>query len=271
MTPAGSVSLPISMVKNLLHRGAVGGDMTTGDGAGILVQIPHLFFKQTCLPLNIELPDEGSYGVAMVFMPRDQQPFTTLTRQIEVAVSAEGLSFLGWRQVPVDAAAIGGRAYEQRPAIMQCFIDGNGLAGDALERKLYILRRVIEKKGEGVSFTRGCFYIASLSCRTIVYKGLFTAPQLAAFYPDLHDPHFISAVAVVHQRYSTNTFPSWPLAQPFRYLAHNGEINTLRGNLNHIQSRESSLKSALFGDDLAKVLPVIAENGSDSSSLDMRC
>ncbi len=258
----------IEILKNLLHRGAVGGDLTTGDGAGILVQIPHLFFAEHCRPLGINLPAEGGYGVGMIFMPRDREPFEALTQQVEAAVNSEGLSFLGWRQVPVDAGTIGGRAYEQRPTVMQCFIDGDGLTGADLERKLYTLRRVIEKKSAAISFTKGCFYIPSLSCRTIVYKGLFTAPQLAGFYQDLHDPGFVSAVAVVHQRYSTNTFPSWPLAQPFRYLAHNGEINTLRGNLNHIQSRESSLESALFGDDLAKLLPIVDESGSDSSCLD---
>ncbi len=258
----------IKILENLLHRGAVGGDLTTGDGAGILVQIPHRFFEINCQPLGIQLPDEGHYGVGMIFMPRESDLFQALTQQVEATVAAEGLDFMGWREVPVNVDAIKGQAYAQRPIVMQCFIGGNGLEGSALERKLYIVRRVIEKKTATVEIEKGCFYIASLSCRTIVYKGLFTAPQLSGFYSDITQPEFISAVAVVHQRFSTNTFPSWQLAQPFRYLAHNGEINTLRGNLNHIRSRESSLKSELFGDDMSKVLPIIDESGSDSSCLD---
>jgi glutamate synthase domain-containing protein 2/glutamate synthase domain-containing protein 1/glutamate synthase domain-containing protein 3 len=258
----------IKILENLLHRGAVGGDLTTGDGAGILVQMPHLFFKNACQPLHIKLPGQGEYGVGMIFMPRDEEPFRQLTQIVEKTVSAEGLEFIGWRKVPVNIDAIYGQAREQRPTVMQCFIKGKDIAGSSLERKLYILRRVIENKTEAIHIDKGCFYIASLSCRTIVYKGLFTAPQLSGFYIDLSNSEFGSAVAVVHQRYSTNTFPSWELAQPFRYLAHNGEINTLRGNLNHIRSRESSLQSDLLGNDIKKTLPVINEQGSDSSCLD---
>jgi len=258
----------IKILENLLHRGAVGGDLTTGDGAGILVQIPHNFFKNACQPPHINVPGEEEYGVGMIFMPREQATFRKLTHIMEETVSAEGLEFSGWREVPVDMDAIHGQAREQRPTVMQCFITGKGLAGLFLERKLYILRRVIEKKTENIKIEKGCFYIASLSCKTIVYKGLFTAPQLSGFYKDLSNSEFDSAVAVVHQRYSTNTFPSWELAQPFRYLAHNGEINTLRGNLNHIRSREPSLQSDLLGSDIQKALPVINEKGSDSSCLD---
>lgn len=258
----------IKILENLTHRGAVGGDLTTGDGAGILVQIPHNFFKNACQPLDIHLPDEGEYGVGMIFMPRDQKPFQKLTQIVAQTVSSEGLKFIGWRKVPVNIDVIHGQAREQRPTVMQCFVAGKGLAGSSLERKLYIIRRVIEKNTEDIDIEKGCFYIASLSCRTIVYKGLFTAPQLSGFYSDLSNSEFVSAVSVVHQRYSTNTFPSWELAQPFRYLAHNGEINTLRGNFNHIRSRESSLQSNLFGKDIQKILPVINEKGSDSSCLD---
>jgi len=258
----------IRILENLLHRGAVGGDLTTGDGAGILAQIPHRFFKKRCKTLGIKLPDAGRYGVGMLFMPRESDLFQKLTRQVEDTVAAEGLDFMGWRKVPVSEDAIKGQAYAERPSVMQCFVGGKGLKNANLERKLYVVRRVIEKKTATIKIEKGCFYIPSLSCQTVIYKGLFTAPQLSGFYRDLLNPDFVSAVAVVHQRYSTNTFPSWKLAQPFRYLAHNGEINTLRGNLNHIRSRESSLKSDLFGDDLSKALPIIDESGSDSSCLD---
>jgi len=167
----------IKILENLLHRGAVGGDLTTGDGAGILVQIPHIFFKNACQPLNINLPGEGEYGVGMIFMPRDEDPFRKLTRIVEKTVSAEGLELLGWRKVPVDTDAIHGQAREQRPTVMQCFIKAKGFTGSSLERKLYILRRVVEKKTEDIAIEKGCFYFSSLSCRTIIYKGLFTAPR----------------------------------------------------------------------------------------------
>ena len=168
----------------------------------------------------------------------------------------------------MDNSVIDGQSKEEQPAIMQCLVDGNGLKNASLERKLYVIRRVAERHAKELLGDDDIFYIPSMSCRTIVYKGLFTATQLPGFYSDLSDPELISALAVVHQRYSTNTFPSWELAQPFRYLAHNGEINTLRGNLNLIRSREPSLKSDLFGHDIKKIFPAIDETGSDSSCLD---
>jgi glutamate synthase domain-containing protein 2/glutamate synthase domain-containing protein 1/glutamate synthase domain-containing protein 3 len=258
----------IEILKNLMHRGAIGGDMSTGDGAGILFQIPDEFFQHVCEPLGITLPAAGKYAVAMVFMPRVEGERRQCMDIVERTVNDENLGFLGWRDVPVNLTAISGQAFEKRPEIMQFFVDGKGLAGDEFERRLYITRRMIEKNGRKVDINEGCFYISSFSCRTIVYKGLFTAPQLPDYYPDLADPKMKSAMALVHQRYSTNTFPSWELAQPFRYLAHNGEINTLKGNLNHIKSREAELDSPLFGDQIKKILPVIREKGSDSSSLD---
>lgn len=258
----------IKILENLMHRGAVGGDLATGDGAGILIQIPHDFFKNECRALDIHLPDPKRYGVGMLFMPRDTNAYDACRQIVEDCVALEGLTFLGWREVPVCVDAITGQAKAQRPVVMQCIIDGAEYCKDALERKLYVIRRCIEKQSADISISKGCFYISSMSCRTIVYKGLFTAPQLSAFYPDLGDVDFISAMAVVHQRYSTNTFPSWELAQPFRYLAHNGEINTLRGNINHIQAREKSLQSGLFGDDIKKLLPILDENRSDSACLD---
>jgi len=258
----------IQILHNLIHRGAVGGDDSTGDGAGILLQIPHGFLKKECASLGINLSDSGTYGVGMIFMPRDTELIYECRRIVERTVVSEGLALIGWRHVPVNSEAVSGQAYENRPEVMQCFIDGADMDTDSLERRLYIIRRLIEKQGAGLSSDAGCFYINSMSCRTIIYKGMFTAPQLSDFYPDLHDHDMESAVALVHQRYSTNTFPSWELAQPFRYLAHNGEINTLRGNLNQIRSRELSFKSDLFGDDIKKLLPVTDKNGSDSSCLD---
>jgi glutamate synthase domain-containing protein 2/glutamate synthase domain-containing protein 1/glutamate synthase domain-containing protein 3 len=264
----GVVLNGMEILKNLMHRGAVGGDQSTGDGAGILIQIPDDFFRKVCPEAGILLPGPGAYAAAMVFMPRDEDMRKLCMGIVERVTEQEGLGFLGWRDVPCDLDAISGQALAKRPEVMQFFVDGKGLSGDAFERKLYVVRRMMEKEGDKLTISEGCFYISSLSCKTIVYKGLFTAPQLPAFYPDLSDESMKSAVALVHQRYSTNTFPSWELAQPFRYLAHNGEINTLKGNVNHMKSREAAMKSDLFGDDMPKVLPVIREKGSDSSSLD---
>ncbi|MBW1949448.1 MAG: glutamate synthase large subunit [Deltaproteobacteria bacterium] len=258
----------VEVLKNLLHRGAIGGDQKTGDGAGILFQVPHRFFLKESRALGFNLPKEGGYGAGMLFLPRSEEARATCTRLVEKVVSSEGLKFLGWRQVPVNAEAIEGQAREEQPFIAQCFVDGHGLGGDALERKLYVIRREIERMARESVGEEDPLYVPSLSCRTIAYKGLFTAPQLAAFYLELADPELVTALAVVHQRYSTNTFPSWQLAQPFRYLAHNGEINTLRGNLNLIRAREPNLKSDLLGSDVEKIRPVIDERGSDSACLD---
>ena len=258
----------LKVLENLMHRGAIGGDLKTGDGAGILFQIPHEFFRNVLKSRDIELPDPGQYGVGMMFMPKTSGSFEKCTQIIENSVASEGLNFLSWRSVPVNSNAIAGQAKEQQPVIMQCFISGNGLDPSAFERKLYVIRRVVEKKTAEIITDNDCFYIPSLSSQTIVYKGLLTATQISRFYSDLNDSKMISAMAVVHQRYSTNTFPSWELSQPLRYMAHNGEINTLRGNINLIRSREPSLKSDLLGDDIKKLLPIIDERGSDSACLD---
>ncbi|MBN1268520.1 MAG: glutamate synthase large subunit [Kiritimatiellae bacterium] len=258
----------IEVLKNLLHRGASGADADTGDGAGILVQIPDRFFRKACSGLGMALPEPGRYGLGMIFLPRDPGAQATARTAVEQAAAAEGLRFLGWREVPANEAALGEAARRLRPSIWQCFVDGGGLQDDALERRLYVARRQCEKRAAASLGPGEKFYVPSFSCRTIVYKGLMMATQVPAFYADLNDPLFESAVAVVHQRYSTNTFPSWELAQPFRYLAHNGEINTLRGNLNWMRARERSLESGLFGEDIAKLLPVIDESGSDSACLD---
>ncbi len=261
----------IRVLVKLQHRGALGGDNATGDGAGMLFQIPDEFFRGEAKKLGFELPEAGSYGVAMLFMPTDKKLMNHCIDTLVEAVRSEGLSPLGWRDVPVDPSCLGRQAAESRPHIMQLFI-GKGKAAldeDALERKLYLVRRtaekaIVEKRPE----IGEAFYAASLSCRTIVYKGLLLAPQIPLFYPDLTKADFKSALAIVHQRYSTNTFPTWRLAHPFRYLAHNGEINTLRGNINQMRAREKSFNSPLFGDSMQKLLPVIQEGLSDSACLD---
>ena len=258
----------IKVLQNLLHRGAIGGDLKTGDGAGILFQIPDDFFRNECEHLDIKLPEPGRYGVGMIFMPQSSECRKKCRNILEKTVESEGLDFLGWRDVPIDTSAISGQAKRERPFIRQCFVEGKGLDSAALERKLYLIRRQVERETQKAIENGARCYIPSMSGRTIAYKGLLMATQLPRFYKDLRNRQVVSALAVVHQRYSTNTFPSWELSQPFRYLAHNGEINTLRGNLNLIRAREASLKSDLFGDDIKKILPVIDERGSDSACLD---
>lgn len=258
----------ITILERLLHRGAVGSDPETGDGAGMLMQIPHAFFSAV---LPFDLPEAGRYAVGMFFLPKDKVACATCRAKVEDVCAAEGFDFLGWRTVPVDENAIGRVARECAPSIAQCFITPQdaALEGDALERRLYILRRCMEHGvAEMLPQLGDRFYIPSLSARTIVYKGLLMAPQMKKFYPDLADERFAGCMAIVHQRYSTNTFPSWPLAHPFRYMAHNGEVNTLRGNLNQMSALEGNLASPLFGDDLKKVLPVIPAGQSDSASMD---
>ncbi len=242
----------LNVLKRLMHRGAAGGDADTGDGAGVLLSLPDVFFR-TLYP---GLPPAGRYGVAMVFGGEGQEA------AVEQIISAEGGNVLFRRDVPCRPECIGRAARESCPRIRQFFIDGGSFSGrEEFERKLYIMRRQIEKAVPDI-------YICSMSSRSIVYKGLLLAPQLEEFYPDLAAPEFASPLALVHQRYSTNTFPTWNLAHPFRYLAHNGEINTLRGNLNSLRARERHLNSPLFGDDLSKLLPLIPPGQSDSASLD---
>ena len=240
----------LTVLKRLMHRGATGNDPRTGDGAGLLMRIPDPFFRKTVK----NLPEAGKYGIAMLFGGIGEE------KAIEAAVTAEGCKVLGWREVPVDPEAIGDDARSVMPAIRELFI-GSDLPQDKFELKLFVIRRLIEKAAKDV-------YVCSCSTKTIVYKGLLLATQMEAFYKDLNDADFISPFALVHQRYSTNTFPSWPLAHPFRALAHNGEINTLKGNLNALSARENSLASPVFGEDLKKLLPLITPGQSDSASLD---
>ena len=245
----------ITVLKRLMHRGAAGGDPETGDGAGLLLSMPHKFFRK----VNANLPER--YGVAMFFVDNTLEA-TAFDAKIKEIAAAEGMPVLNFREVPVNADKIGRTARETLPHIRQVFFDGSAFESDsAFDIKLYVARRLMEKACKGL-------YICSCSRRSIVYKGLLLASQIEGFYKDLNDLDFESPIALVHQRYSTNTFPTWPLAHPFRYLAHNGEINTLRGNLNSLRAREPHLKSDIIGDDLQKLLPLVPAGQSDSASLD---
>ena len=252
----------IQVLINLTHRGACGCDPDTGDGAGILIQIPHQFFARECAARGFTLPPAGEYGVGMTFLPVEPHRRLQCEGVIERLVREEGLTVLGWRDTPINAAVIGRVARGSQPYIEQLFVArARGMSEDQLERKLYIVRKRIEAELADV-------YIPSLSGRTIVYKGLLLAPQIAHFYPELRDPEVVSALCLVHQRFSTNTFPTWQLAHPYRYIAHNGEINTLRGNVNWMHARQSILASPLFGADLEKLFPIIQPGGSDSAAFD---
>ncbi len=264
----GIIQQGIAVLENLVHRGATGSDVNTGDGAGLLFQLPDEFFRKVTAEDGISLPSPGDYGVGMVFLPQRADLRLACQEIIEQTVIDEGLAFLGWRVVPTVKGCLGDQALKNLPAVVQCFVAGDQVRGDALERKLYVVRRQAERRFDEIGDADHACYISSFSARTIVYKGLLTPSQVPQFYPDLTDPDMVSSAIIVHQRYSTNTFPSWSLAQPFRYLAHNGEINTLRGNVNWMRSREQHLKSELFGDDLVKLLPTIDHRGSDSACLD---
>jgi glutamate synthase domain-containing protein 2/glutamate synthase domain-containing protein 1/glutamate synthase domain-containing protein 3 len=260
----------IEVLINLTHRGACGCDPETGDGAGVLIQIPHKFFTRECAQLGFQLPAPGAYAVGMTFLPVEKHERLQCEGILERIVREEGLTVLGWRDTPVDGSAVGRVARVSQPYIQQIFIGRPPeMSEDALERKLYVVRKLAEAEIAGSEIEeRGMFYVPSLSARTIVYKGLLLAPQIANFYEELSDPDVTSALCLVHQRFSTNTFPSWQLAHPYRYIAHNGEINTLKGNVNWMHARQSILRSELFGDALNKLYPIIAPGGSDSASFD---
>ncbi|MDR2401471.1 MAG: glutamate synthase large subunit [Deferribacteraceae bacterium] len=241
------------VLKNLTHRGAIGGDALTGDGAGILISIPDAFFRKF-----MKLPKQGEYAVAMIFNYGGDEAYSA----IEKVIANKGGKIIGWRDVPTDSSGIGNVARDTCPKIRQLFVDGTAFAdGGEFERKLFVMRRIVEKEQPNI-------YIPSFSSKKTVYKGMLMATQIEQFYPDLLDETFASPIALVHQRFSTNTFPTWELAQPFRFLAHNGEINTLRGNLNHLSSREPHFKSDLFGEDIKELIPLIKEGQSDSACLD---
>jgi len=264
------VSKGIEVLLNLTHRGACGCDPETGDGAGILLQIPHQFFKRECGKLGFALREPGAYGVGMTFLPVEKHPRLQCEGVLERIIREEGLTVLGWRDTPCFASAIGRVARGSQPYIQQIFIGCGVFADeDAFERKLYLVRKRAENEiaASGIE-DAGTFHIPSLSCRTIVYKGLLLAPQITNFYKELSDPDVTSALCLVHQRFSTNTFPSWQRAHPYHYIAHNGEINTLKGNVNWMHARQSLLQSPLFGEDIQKLYPIIAPDGSDSANVD---
>jgi glutamate synthase domain-containing protein 2/glutamate synthase domain-containing protein 1/glutamate synthase domain-containing protein 3 len=260
----------IEILINLAHRGACGCDPQTGDGAGVLIQIPHAFFEAECSRLGFPLPSPGEYGVGMMFLPVEPHERMACEAIMEEIVRDEGLTVLGWRDTPVNANTIGRVARSTQPYIEQIFIKrAYGMDVDQLERKLYVIRKRAEMEVSRTDLReKGFFYVPSLSARTIVYKGLLLAPQIANFYLELSNPEVRSGLCLVHQRFSTNTFPTWHLAHPYRYLCHNGEINTLRGNVNWMHSRTSVLASPLFGEDVKKLEPIIAPDGSDSANLD---
>jgi glutamate synthase (NADPH) large chain len=261
----------LAILLNLEHRGAVGADPRAGDGAGILTQIPHKFFAKKAAELGFALPAPGAYAVGTLFMPHDparQQEIVDIYAEV---IEAEGFRLLGWRNVPTDNSTLGVSVKPTEPAHRQVFIGlGNkNLSEDEFERRLYILRKTIS----GAFYRRyerrtSGYYPVAISCRTVIYKGMFLADQLGTYYPDLRDPDYESALALVHQRFSTNTFPTWSLAHPYRMIAHNGEINTLRGNLNWMAARQSSARSPCFGDDIRKLWPISYEGQSDTACFD---
>lgn len=265
------VEQALTVLTNLDHRGATGSESDTGDGAGILIQIPHDFLERSCRGLGINLPRPGQYGVGMIFLPPERENRLPCEKVVENIVEEEGQEVLGWRKVPTDNFYLGETAVDKEPSVRQLIIGRSRDINTELdfERKLYVIRRRVTKAIEDSDLTdKDYFYIPSLSSRTIVYKGMLTSTQLRHFYPDLSDPKMETALALVHSRFSTNTFPSWELAHPYRYLIHNGEINTLRGNQNAMHAREAQLASELFGDDLDKIKPIIQEAGSDSAKFD---
>ncbi len=267
----------IEILKNLTHRGGVGSEPDTGDGAGILIQIPHNFMKKVCENESIKLPKEGDYGVGMLFLSPDLDTRLSSLKKLKSIIEEEGMEYLGTREVPTYSECIGETARGAMPHIVQVFIKrpDNVEAGIPFEKKLFVILKRAEKeirycnKGENnYSETDSYFYFASLSSRTIVYKGMLTPDQVSSFYLDLMDVDMITAIALVHSRFSTNTFPSWERAHPNRYIIHNGEINTIRGNINWTNARQQMFKTDIFGDDIEKIYPVINEDGSDSAMLD---
>ncbi|HEX6950894.1 MAG TPA: glutamate synthase central domain-containing protein, partial [Nitrospira sp.] len=259
----------LQVLENLTHRGAQGCDPCTGDGAGILLQVPHEFLRRAAGDVGVKLPGAGEYGVGQVFLPphaASRQQCETLFAKI---IHDEDARLLGWRDVPVKSDTIGVQARKTEPFMRQVFIARDALNEAQFERKLYVIRKLVEKAIRETAIEgREHFYIPSLSASTIVYKGLLLPHQMAAYYQDLTDASMVSALALVHSRFSTNTFPTWPLAHPYRHICHNGEINTLKGNVNWMKARQGRLHSELFGKDMEKLFPIVYEQQSDSACLD---
>ena len=268
----GIVISALQILLNLDHRGAVGCEPNTGDGAGILIQTPHDFFRKVSDKLGFKLPAPGQYGVGMLFMPKDKAGREAVKKEFAKIVSGEGQTLLGWRDIPTDNSSLGNGAKNSEPFMMQVFVGRNPAIKDdaTFERKLYVIRKIAEQQIRyGGKIAGGkWFYVSSLSHKTVVYKGMLMPEQVAKYYPDLHDADMTSALALIHSRFSTNTFPSWDRAHPNRYIAHNGEINTLRGNVNWMHAAQANFKSQLFGDDIKKIIPVINTDGSDSAQFD---
>ncbi|HEX4348210.1 MAG TPA: glutamate synthase large subunit [Vicinamibacterales bacterium] len=265
----GIVSQALQVLKNLAHRGACGCEVNTGDGAGILIQLPDRFLRKVAPGA---LPQLGEYGVGTIFLPQDPSDRRAVENLFETITAEEGQRVIGWRDVPTNDGPVGPSAVAVEPFFRQLFVaKGDATPADALERKLYVIRKRVEHAVKDLPIadaSKKLFYPVSLSSRTLIYKGMLTAGQIEPMFPDLMDVDIISSLALVHQRFSTNTFPSWPLAHPYRFIAHNGEINTLTGNMNWMRAREGLLTSAIFGDDLKKLLPVIREGGSDTATFD---
>ena len=262
----------LKILENLDHRGAVGADKLMGDGAGILIQIPDEFYRAEMATQGIGLPPLGEYGVGMIFLPKEQASRLACEQELERAVKAEGQVLLGWRDVPVDRdMPMSPAVRAKEPVIRQIFI-GRGadvIVPDALERKLYVIRKTASAAIQALKLTHSReYYVPSMSCRTVIYKGLLLADQVGVYFKDLADPRAVSALALVHQRFSTNTFPEWPLAHPYRMVAHNGEINTVKGNFNWMRAREGVMKSPVLGEDLQKLYPISFEGQSDTATFD---
>ena len=266
------VDQALQVLLNLNHRGACGCEVNTGDGAGILLQSPHSFFKETTKSSGFTLPSPAEYGVGMAFMPHEAAQRAECEKIFTAIVTEEGQSVLGWRTVPTNNTSLGATARASEPFMRQVFIGRNAKLADDLtfERKLYVIRKRAENAIRYSGKVKGgdYFYLPSLSFKTVVYKGMLLTGQLGEYYPDLSHPAMESALALVHSRFSTNTFPSWNRAHPYHYLAHNGEINTLRGNINWMHAAQSNFRSELFGDDIKKILPIINTDGSDSAMFD---
>ncbi len=261
----------LKILENLAHRGAVAADPLAGDGAGILIQLPDRLFRAEAQRLKFKLPQIGSYGVGMVFLPRHAETRAACEETIAHFIAAEGQTLLGWREVPRDGTVLGDSIKPIEPVVRQFFVarGANCADADAFERKLFVIRKQCHKSIRARRLAEGsAFYIASLSTRTVIYKGMMIGDRLQRYYKDLGDERTESALALVHARFSTNTFPSWELAHPFRYLAHNGEINTLRGNINWMMARRHNMTSKLLGADLEKLWPLIGDGNSDSATLD---
>src|SRR5688500_12075489 len=263
----GIVAKALESVVNLTHRGAVSADARSGDGAGILTQLPRTLLLGELERMGVRGADPARLAVGMLFLPRSGPAAERVKALVAEELGAAGLDLLGWRRVPVDPSVLGEKAFHTQPTIEQALVSSRtNISEGQYDRMLLLVRKAAERRAEAEGIDD--FYVPSLSARTVVYKGLFVAPQLRGFYLDLQSPEYRSALAVFHQRYSTNTFPNWQLAQPFRMLAHNGEINTLQGNRNWMRARENAFRSSVWGEAVGRLAPIVWDEGSDSASLD---